>query len=185
MHFQVTEIPDTDNSADQEEYVDSETSDSLLSSHPTTKARVSKKTADPILGRAQEIIRNAGERRRNEYSSFGEHIANKLSKYDAHTCAQAELKIMQILFDCDMEMYRKQCSSTGTPLQSPNYDSRSGASTSQSQYLDISQSQATQNTFQPISSPQYEHYASPGQTEFTTNSAYETLVSATIHQCDE
>ncbi|KAG5895813.1 hypothetical protein JTB14_028517 [Gonioctena quinquepunctata] len=98
---QVTEIPDTDNSADQEEYVDSETSDSLLSSHPTPKARVSEstKTADPILGRAQQIIRYAGEKRRNEYSGFGEHIANKLSKYDAHTCAQAELKIMQILFD--------------------------------------------------------------------------------------
>ncbi|XP_074027292.1 uncharacterized protein [Leptinotarsa decemlineata] len=139
-----------------------------------------------MLGRAQQIIRDAGEKRRNEYSGFGEHIANKLSKYDAHTCAQAELKIMEILFDCDMGMYRKQCSSTSTPLQSPNNDSRSGASTSRSQYLDISHSnsQATQNTFQPIISPQYEHYASSGLTAFTTNSAYETLVSATIHQCD-
>lgn len=206
MYFQVTEILDTENTADQGEYVDSETTDSLLSLPLAPKARVSKrsKTVDPILERAQRIICDAGEKKaRNEYSAFGEHIANKLSKYDAYTCAQAELKIMQILFDCDMGMYRKQCSSISTPLQSPNNDSRSGASTSQSQYLDIShsnsvcyvppttdlastnQSQSTQNTFQHIISPQDNHYASPGHTEFTTNSAYETLVSAIVHQCDE
>lgn len=69
-----------------------------------SKPRASKKskTADPILEKAQNIILEAGEKRRNEFAGFAEHIANKLSKYDDYTRAQAEFNIMKILFDCDM-----------------------------------------------------------------------------------
>ncbi|CAH1100724.1 unnamed protein product [Psylliodes chrysocephalus] len=154
-----TEILDNDISADHEEDVDPETTDSLQSLHPAPKPRVSKrsKTADLILERAQNILHDAGEKRKNEYAAFGEHVANKLSKYDAYSRL---FKITQILFDCDMGMYRNQGSSTCTPLQSPNNDSRSGATTSQSQYSNISYSNLVpQNDSQNIYVPQSQNYA--------------------------
>lgn len=82
IHFQVTETLDTNISADQEEVVDSETTVSLLSSVSTPKPRASQKskTADPILEKAQNNIHTADDKRGNKYSSFGEHIAYKLSK---------------------------------------------------------------------------------------------------------
>ncbi|XP_050508389.1 uncharacterized protein LOC126885710 [Diabrotica virgifera virgifera] len=145
----VTKTSDTYISPDQEdifleeEVVDSETTDSLRSSVFTPKPRASKRSnADPILGKAQDILSNFGNETRNypildnaqsissnfvnetrnEYASFGEHIANKLRKYDDFTRSQAEMKIAQVLYDCDMEMYRKRGLSAYTPLESPDDD---------------------------------------------------------------
>lgn len=128
----MNETLNTDISGDQEDSMNSETIDTLQSLRPAEKPHVSKrsKTVYIILERTQNLISELGEKRRNEYAGFGEHIANKLSKYDATTRAQAELKIMQILYDCDMGKYRNPKWTIPTPLQSPNDETRSGASTS-------------------------------------------------------
>ncbi|CAG4959562.1 unnamed protein product [Parnassius apollo] len=71
-----TEAQETSSIADQE--VLSETTDSLLSSVSSPKPHASKKskTADPILEKAQNIILETSEKRRNEFAGFAEHIAN-------------------------------------------------------------------------------------------------------------
>ncbi|CAK1601021.1 unnamed protein product [Parnassius mnemosyne] len=175
-----TEAQETSSIADQE--VLSETTDSLLCSVPSPKPRASKKskTADPILEKAQNIILEAGEKRRNEFAGFAEHIANKLSKYDDYTRAQAEFNIMKILFDCDMGKYRNPASFT----QSPAGDSGERASTSQSQYSEMSQYISRQNTRQPMTQEYTAPYQSPPQqyadlhhTQLTGNIAYEELVT--------
>lgn len=99
LHFQETEALDTDVSSDREVHL--ETKYSMPSSVPAPKLRASKKskTEDHTLEKAQNIILQAGEKRRNEFAGFGEHIANKLSKYDEYTRAQAEFKIMKVLYD--------------------------------------------------------------------------------------
>ncbi|KAI5652148.1 alcohol dehydrogenase transcription factor myb/SANT-like domain-containing protein [Phthorimaea operculella] len=140
------EYADTDIRAGPEEVVDSATTDSLETITTSSKPRGKRsKTTDPLLEKAENIIRDAGGKKRNEYASFGEHIANKLSKYDDYTRTQAEFKIMQILFECDMSMYRTRPTSSRSqysdlstpPPPSPQNSSRDGASTSQSQYYDI------------------------------------------------
>ncbi|XP_072391855.1 uncharacterized protein [Diabrotica undecimpunctata] len=122
---QVTETQDSNISSDQEEVVDSETIDPLRSSVPSPKPRTSKRsyTTDPILEKAQNLLSNFGKEMKNEYASFGEHIANKLRKYDDYIRSEAEMKIMQILYECDMQMYKKRRLCTCTLLESPDTNS--------------------------------------------------------------
>ncbi|XP_072391852.1 uncharacterized protein [Diabrotica undecimpunctata] len=121
----VTETQDSNISSDQEEVVDSETIDPLRSSVPSPKPRTSKRsyTTDPILEKAQNLLSNFGKEMKNEYASFGEHIANKLRKYDDYIRSEAEMKIMQILYECDMQMYKKRRLCTCTLLESPDTNS--------------------------------------------------------------
>ncbi|XP_072391853.1 uncharacterized protein [Diabrotica undecimpunctata] len=122
---EVTETQDSNISSDQEEVVDSETIDPLRSSVPSPKPRTSKRsyTTDPILEKAQNLLSNFGKEMKNEYASFGEHIANKLRKYDDYIRSEAEMKIMQILYECDMQMYKKRRLCTCTLLESPDTNS--------------------------------------------------------------
>lgn len=126
------------------------------------------------MEKAQNIILEAGEKRRNEFAGFAEHIANKLSKYDDYTRAQAEFNIMKILFDCDMGKYRNPGSER--------------ASTSQSQYSEMSQYISRQNTRQPMNQEYTAPYQSPPQqyadlhhTQLTGNIGYEELVTLTVN----
>lgn len=193
MHFQV-ETAGTDISAGPEEVVNSETTDSLGTKDTSSKPRAKRsKTTDPLLEKAQNIIRDAGEKKRNEYAGFGEHIANKLSKYDDYTRTQAESKIMQILFECDMSMYRNRPSSTFTP--SPHSNSRDGARTSQSQYSDLTsppppspqnnsrdEARTSQSQYSELSIPQRQNNIFDDQSEVSQSSlnSYEELVSYTL-----
>ncbi|XP_047524442.1 uncharacterized protein LOC125062505 [Pieris napi] len=147
-----TETTHTDINADPREFVELETTGSLDAVDTTPKPRTKRsKTTDPLLEKAQNIIRDAGEKK-NEYAAFGEHVANKMSKYDDYTRSQAELKIMKILFECDMTMYRTR------------------AGTSESLYSDLSTP--------PPQNPQSEDNAVSDKTQSKLN--YEELVSFTI-----
>ncbi|XP_041983059.1 uncharacterized protein LOC121736074 [Aricia agestis] len=190
------ETANTDDSAGPEEVVNTDTTDSVEILDTSPKPRTKRpKTVDPLLEKAQNIIRGAGETKRNEYAGFGEHIANKLSKYDDYTRAQAELKIMQILFECDMSMHRTRPLSRFTP--SPN-SSRGGASTSQSQYSDISilprqnniqyvivpNSQDVNTSIQTQSEQNTLQHVLDNQSQVPQSTTYEELVSYTL-QYDE
>ncbi|CAF4948162.1 unnamed protein product [Pieris macdunnoughi] len=73
----------------------------------------------------QFLTKHECERMEKESRRKMKHVANKMRKYDDYTRSQAELKIMQILFECDVTMYRTRASST----QSPHTNSRGGAGT--------------------------------------------------------
>lgn len=105
---------------------------------------------------------------------------------------QAELKITQILFECDMTMYRHRASSTCT--QSSHNNSRGGAGTSQSQYSDIS-TPPPQNDFQYLMVPgslddttnqteseqnTFHHVIVPQPKDDSNFTSYEELMSFTI-----
>lgn len=69
MHLQVTGATDTDISADPHEVVESETTDSLeavdTTPKPRTKSSKRSKTRDPLLEKAENILRDAGVKNMN------------------------------------------------------------------------------------------------------------------------
>ncbi|XP_077288978.1 uncharacterized protein LOC143913197 [Arctopsyche grandis] len=89
-----------------EENVNTEEVDYCLT--PSKKKRkldVKLRNSEPILlARARQIIKNM--KQRNIYSSFGEHIAQKLCSYDKRTRVEVEFKISQLLYEADIKVLR-------------------------------------------------------------------------------
>ncbi|XP_013198545.1 uncharacterized protein LOC106141439 [Amyelois transitella] len=103
-----TPKPNSKVTIDQEETVELEATGSLYPSNPAKKPRISmiSKPSESVRLKARNMVCEHEENQ--DYGPFGEHIANKLSRYDPYIRAQAEMKIMQILYDCDMQMLTRE-----------------------------------------------------------------------------
>lgn len=82
-----------------------------------------RKKEDPRIEEAFQIMKDVAGKKRDECDVFGEHVANKLRKYDNHTRVLVEHHINNILFDADIKMYSQtspQC------LQHPSINTNVG-----------------------------------------------------------
>lgn len=93
---------------------------------PSRKKR--SRTGDATLEKAMNIINEAGGVKKNEFSGFGEHIANKLLSYNMRTRAHVQFEISKILFEADMKMLDE--STTPTPLSNEVQDQNPSPSNS-------------------------------------------------------
>jgi hypothetical protein len=102
--------------------IESEAPPTVLPQQPSGRKRKCIQSSQLAVDTAVKIINDASLRRKNPYSGFGEHVANKLATYDNYTRSQVEFKISKILYEPDMQVLSTQslsshstCSTVTTP----------------------------------------------------------------------
>lgn len=113
MATQLTDnVEENDNSEDQFAQATNSNATEKGLEKPICTSRKRRKCnqEDPRIAAAFNILTSSQERRLNQkvsdrFSTYGEHVANKLRTYSTRSQAVAEHKINNILFEADMGLY--------------------------------------------------------------------------------
>lgn len=106
----------------------------------------------------------------DEWVTYGQHVANKLRKYDSQTSSIVQHYINNILFDADMGRYSMNVSHNNQPAQYSNFQSPSTPLTTFSQSSPLSSMASPHNSFVPMTSfspnePLYEFLSPTTETQ--------------------
>ncbi|XP_075986795.1 uncharacterized protein LOC142983689 [Anticarsia gemmatalis] len=68
------------------------------------KKKPRNKEPDLLIGEADQVDDEIASRMNDDYTSFGEHIAQKLATYSSKIRAEVQFEISQVIYEADMRM---------------------------------------------------------------------------------